>query len=1076
MDATIANTICNAMDALELNHKPLTPSDIYHLQSKGVIRDLTVHQGNSTSIEKMAMDIVQSTKPALRSRGRNSGKLCMIESTIKRYRALVKDKSKLSGPRDKSQPQLGLLAALDARYKVSPDIKHLDDWIEYLPEAFKTTRGRVWRAAIRKHWSRCYEERALLTMRADEVDESIAQNEMCIELCDPGRPRGLAHQNHARLLDWRYGLNNRIGDLAASGDALKRAADDIGERDDLTSWVVLLDNRTIKLGRLWETSRSQQSLVDAIALNELVVKKSARLNVHGLMPKVHLHGGMVRKNWMYARREPGFIEKAIDLFQGVLDYSDKIKAQHDAQHHALHNAQHNAQHKVQHKAETAVPPGTHGHYCETESATRKELACSYMHKFLFSSGAKADADKAIEHATQRQRRSYKNDAALFLAIRYSHFGKIKDLQDATLCAIKSLRRTKPQNEDFGRFLWFIANLLLEGYWGRQRTPSYWLLVRQRRVRRARIKSATVGATARYRYQSAPRRQVRRLAKKISWQSKRCATTALFLCKTVSALPTANLVKIFAAVTAGRIYSSAGAWEKSAAQFSQAFVYLRYLDVQYLDWSDRQCFIDLVNVGSSTAACAMLGAGHDPIQALRVLDTGRDIIVKSILGTKPNAYTTKLEKHDLELYREYTTVQTQTVAKPVAGKLLKDGSDQPPPAPELDELLDRRSALYERIRAIPGFETFHRQLSEADLLAAAEEGPIVCFALSRAGGYFLVITKDGLRSGKIAGLTEDMMKRDVWQLNKRKGTDRASTREREPRLQLMLRALGECLVHSFNEEYWRERDGRNELPRVWWHMSGATDLLPLHAAGPLPFTCDINPTGGAVVANDAPKMKRVISLAVSSYLPSIEHLIAARRNRRQNELPPKEFRRVLLVLMPWTAGYPDLDVLGHADAISAIMEEANWPPPIVLITPSREEVVDMLPHVHFVIFACHAVADPIDPSRHCLLLCPDPQSTPQKLTVKDIQDLELNDSRLACIFGSESASIGAGLQVAGFQEVVATLYPVKDALANRVCALFFQKIVEAEDVASYSGLFRSVVSKMRNETGLSGWSSFIHLGI
>lgn len=1056
MDASMALTICNAVDALEQNQRPLTAMDVYHLQSKGAIRDVAVHQQNSTSIEQMAMDMIQSTRPALRSRGRNTNKLCMIETNIKRYRAMVKDKSKLLGARDKAQPQLALLAALDARYKVSHDIKHLDDWIEYLPEAFKTTRGRAWRAAIRKHWSRCYEERALLTLRADEVDESIAQAEMCVELCNPGRPRGLAHQNYARLLDWRFHLDNRIGDLATAAEALKRAADDIGERDDLTSWVVLLDNRTIKLGRLWETSRSPQPLVDAIALNELIVKKSAKLTVMGLMPKVHLHGGMVRKNWMYACREPAVIEEAIELLHSVLNYSAKVKAQH--------------------KAETAVPPGTHIHYCETESATRKELGSSYMHKFLFASGAQADVDKAIEYATQPQRRSYKNDAALSLAMRYSHFGKIKDLQDATLFAIKSLRGTKPQREDFGRYVWFIAKMLLEGYWGRQRTPSYWLLVRQRRVRRVRIKSATIGAAARYRYQSAPRRQARRLAKKISWQSKRCATTALFLCKTVSALSNANIVKIFAAITAGRIYSSVGAWEKASAQFSQAFVYLRYLDVQYLDWSDRQCFIDLVNVGSGTAACAMLGAGQDPIHALRVLDTGRDIIVKSILGTKPSTYTAKLEKHDMELFREYAAVQAQTVSRPPVSKLLKDVSDPPPPAPELDELLDQMSALHQRIRAIPGFETFHRQLSDADLLTAAEEGPIVCFALSRAGGHFLVITRGGLRSGRIFGLTEDMMKRDVWQLNKRKGTDRASTQEREPRLQLMLKALGNCLVDAFNEEYWRERDGRKELPRVWWHMSGATDLLPLHAAGPLPFTSDINPAGGAVVANDAPKMKRVISLAVSSYLPSIEHLVAARRNRRQNDLPPKEFRRVLLVLMPWTAGYPDLDVLGHADAISAILEEANWPPPIILISPSREEVVDMLPHVHFVIFACHAVADPVDPSRHCLLLCPGPQGTPQKLTMQDIQDLELSDSRLACIFGSESASIGAGLQVAGFQEVVATLYPVKNALANRVCTLFFQKIVEAEDVASYSGLFRSVVSKMRNETGLSGWSSFIHLGI
>lgn len=981
MNASMANAICNAMDALEQNSRALTIRDI-HLQAKGLIRDEAIYPDGTISIEQVAKDMVENARPALRSRGARTTKLCVIETSLKRYRALVKDKSKLEGPRDSSQPQFALLAALDARFRVAPDIKYLDEWLEYLPEAFKTVRGRVWRATIRRHWSRCLEERAALTLRADEVDEAIAQTEMCIELCDPGRARAMAHQNHARLLDWRYSLANNIADLAVSNETLERAADDIDERDDLTSWVILQDNRIITLGRTFEAIRNYQSLVDAIDISHMILTKAAKITAHGLLPKVQLHGGIVRKNLTYARREPAGVDEAIKLFHGVLDYSAKTKAKQERQHKEYCNGKHLKKcHGQSKRPDPVKPPGPSKYYCETESITRKELACSYMHKFLFASGAKADADNAVKFATMPQHRFYTNNAALHLVMRYNHFGKIKDLQDATLLAIKGLRRARPRSDDFARYLWFIANLLLMGYWGRQRTPSYWMLVRQRRVRRAMIKPATVRATARYRYQSAPRREVRRLAKNISWQSKRCATTALFLCKTVATLPTVFLVKMYATVTAARIFSSVGAWEPAAAQFAQAFTYLRYLDVQHLEWSDRQFFIDLVRVGSGTAACAMLGAGQDPLLALRVLDTGRDIIVKSIFGTKPHVHMSRLETQNVKLFREYASVQTQIISRPVVNKLLKDGADKPPPPLQLHELLDRRSALHERIRAIPGFEAFHCQLSDSYLCAAAREGPIVCFALSRAGGFFIVITQAGLRSGKMAGLTEDMMKRDVWKLTKRKGSDRPSAKEREPRLQLMLRALGECLVHAFNRDYWRERDGSKELPRVWWHMSGATDLLPLHAAGPLLFTCDVNPTGGEGVAKNAPKMKRVISLAVSSYVPSLQHLITARRMRRQYELPPKEFRRVLLVLMPWTTGYPDLDVLGHAEAITAILKKANWPPPIVLITPSREEVVKMLPHCHFVIFACHAVADPIDPSRHCLLLCPSPQGPPQKFTLR-----------------------------------------------------------------------------------------------
>ncbi|KAF7556786.1 hypothetical protein G7Z17_g1087 [Cylindrodendrum hubeiense] len=1023
---------------------------------RGVHCHAVSHRRNSASIEEMALRLVEDANDMCRRPG-SPGRMHIIERIVKTCRNVIRNGVNPAEIGPDAQPHISLLAALHARFLVSGgDIRYLDKEIQFFPYVLSKTKGSHVIACVHRHWSRALDERAQLSFELKDVDAAITQSLKYAELCEAGRERGVAHQEHAQLLDRRYTIAKLFEDLAASADALQKAADELVEPSHLWLWIDVNDNRTTKLGRYWESTRSLRAVREAKALNTLITATARESRAGFMMPKLLLHGGMIRKTLSYADHTAENLEEAIKLHcEGLGNYTEWKKGPPKGR-----------------KPPPMLPLVARE---ELEKATRVELASCYMNRFLFVSGPQADVDLAMEYTRQIPGPEGTHELSLSLSVRYDHFGKVTDLEEATMTAIDAVRRTTTKHEDYSRRLWWVAKMLTDGYWGSQRKPSYWMVARRRKVRKFRMRLANTRSAAIQCYQSASGRRLHKLAKQIRWRSRSCLKTALYLCKTALVMSGANVTRICATLLAARIYSSVGAWAKAFAHFAQTFGYLLCLDVQYLEWPDRRSIVDAINETCGLAACAMLRTGQAPANAVKLLDVARGIVVNLLLDTKAISYIEQLEAYDEPLFRDYAMLQTQRASTPMVRTAAVPRLDTMQ-LPELEPYVDQMSLLQRRLRIIPGFREFQRQLSDVDIISAAKEGPIVCFTLSKAGGHFLVITKRGIRNGEIAGLTEEMVEKYAQNLNARKG------------IVEMLRSLGRYLVRPLEEEYRREREGSqpgDPLPRVWWHMSGALSRLPLHAAGPLRVACDTDATG-KVEGRGQAIPKKVMGLAVSSYLPSIRHLIEARIRRRAN-LPAKDQRKVLLVLMPWTAGYPDLDVVGQAESIRAILAAARWPAATILVCPSKAEVLQVISGVHFAIFACHAVADPIDPARGGVLLCPGPDGAPERLTGRDLETVDLSAARLACLFTCSNAasksrpksggeSPAAVFQMAGFQEVTATLYPAIDAVANRVCTRFFKKVVEAENVASYARLFHSAVSKARRETTITGWSSFIHVGI
>ncbi|MDR6319255.1 CHAT domain-containing protein [Actinoplanes couchii] len=198
-------------------------------------------------------------------------------------------------------------------------------------------------------------------------------------------------------------------------------------------------------------------------------------------------------------------------------------------------------------------------------------------------------------------------------------------------------------------------------------------------------------------------------------------------------------------------------------------------------------------------------------------------------------------------------------------------------------------------------------------------------------------------------------------------------------------------------------GHPSPPRVWWSPVGALALLPVHAAA-----------AGRVV---------------SSYTPTLR---ALRRARARPAAPGP----TLVVAMAETPGATPLPQAGREAAAVADLTGATVLREAGATAGAVRAALPRHPGVHF---ACHAVADPADPSAGRLLLH---DHREQALTVREIADLDLDLARLAVLSACETSRTTAHLpdealhlassfQLAGYPEVVGTLWPVNDRIARAV---------------------------------------------
>ncbi|MFJ8538330.1 CHAT domain-containing protein [Streptomyces sp. NPDC093591] len=495
---------------------------------------------------------------------------------------------------------------------------------------------------------------------------------------------------------------------------------------------------------------------------------------------------------------------------------------------------------------------------------------------------------------------------------------------------------------------------------------------------------------------------------------------------------------------GGLAAEAGQFDVAAEGYAAAVRLLPRLAGRRLGREDAQYWLGrFAGVAADAAACAL--AADDEVSAVTLLESGRCVLAAQALDSRGDL--SDLRERAPELAERFRTLtaefETDTTGDRVA---LAD---------ELDEVTDQ-------IRALPGMERFLRPPLLSDLTAQAHEGPIVYVNVSRHRCDALIITPDGVRSRALDGLSEETVSHRVRALH---------TAFTEGRL------AAEQAIHDTLEWLWdtvagpvlgelgltAEPAADGPWPRMWWAPVGSLSLLPLHAAGH-------HRDGGPVL----------LDRVVSSTTPTIRALGHARAGRRDDRNEP----RLLVVAMPHTPDAPDLPgAQAEADHLAALIPGATV---LVGADATRDAVLDALPASGWAHFACHGYSDPDNPSNSHLALH-DHDRAPFR--VLDLSRLRLRNAEFAFLSACDTARTTprlsdeaihplAAFQIAGFSQVVGTLWRVDDAVAPA-----FSQQIYGELIADRSGALCASAAVHRTVRRLrakypnlpSVWAAHVHAG-
>lgn len=385
-----------------------------------------------------------------------------------------------------------------------------------------------------------------------------------------------------------------------------------------------------------------------------------------------------------------------------------------------------------------------------------------------------------------------------------------------------------------------------------------------------------------------------------------------------------------------------------------------------------------------------------------------------------------------------------------------------------ELGERWDELLHEIRALDGLAEFAGPPSPQRLVAGAAEGAVVYLNVSRHRSDAVIIAPDGIRSVPLR-LTPDDAGRHRRALDT--ALDRRRATDEQARAAAVYAVLGwlwdavaEPVLEAL-EDLHAAHDGPGQ-PRIWWVPTGSLALLPVHAAG------------------HRDGSRTLLDRVISSYTPTVRSLTAARA------APPAPAgpRTPLAVTLSRT---PGLAPLAGAGA-EARMVCRLFPGTVRLADEkaTRERVLRELPHHTWAHFACHAVADRDVPSRGGLLLH-DHHRGP--LTVEDVSGLDLGHPELAYLSSCETARtaprhadeaihLATAFQLAGYRQVVATLWPVQDAVGSVFAERVYTELADAAragapvEAAAAAAVHRATLAvRALCPNRPQFWASFLHVG-
>ncbi|MDP5184041.1 CHAT domain-containing protein [Blastococcus sp. BMG 814] len=517
------------------------------------------------------------------------------------------------------------------------------------------------------------------------------------------------------------------------------------------------------------------------------------------------------------------------------------------------------------------------------------------------------------------------------------------------------------------------------------------------------------------------------------------------------------------------------WGRAAHAWRTAVDLLTLVVPRSLARADQERQLRQFSGIATSAAAAMLQAGQ-PEAALASWEQARGVLLGQVLDTR-NDLGALQETHPVLAERFESARDALDAPRASAAE---DGGRAPGlravDTTRRRELARTFDAVVSEIRREGGFEDFLLPPGVHRLAAVAAEGPVVCLNAGRQRSDAMILTRDGVAVVPLPDLTPTAIEKHVsqhlWSLDAlREPSARPAA---EKRLTVTLAWVWEAIARPVLESpamagHLESSAGR---PRVWWCPSGALTFFPLHAAGAAP------------VAGER-SGESVLDRVVSSYAPTVRTLVHGRDQYGRAAWSGNDRNRsALLVAMEETPGASRLPgVSAEVEAVAGILG------PDVRTLRGREAtrraVIDAMRQCTVVHLACHAVSNPASPSGSRLLLTDHLQNP---LTVLDVVRTRVPVGGFAYLSACSTAAptdlpdevihLVSAFHVAGYRDVVGTLWPVDDEMAAGVAEGVYRRLAEPARSDGVAGALHETQLELRDSHPQtpSAWASHIHVGV
>ncbi|KAJ6549921.1 CHAT domain-containing protein [Mycena capillaripes] len=363
--------------------------------------------------------------------------------------------------------------------------------------------------------------------------------------------------------------------------------------------------------------------------------------------------------------------------------------------------------------------------------------------------------------------------------------------------------------------------------------------------------------------------------------------------------------------------------------------------------------------------------------------------------------------------------------------------------------EKRVRLLQTIRELPGFKRFLLPKTISELSPAATKGIVVCINVSRIRCDALALSPDARGRVIHVPLPNFTLENGrLWQS-----------------LLDILPVLDALAIMT---------PTRNDLPHVWWCLTGPLTFLPVHAAG----LYGENDSFGSKLSD----------FAISSHTPSLTALIQYLR-------PQSEQKKIKMLAVAQPSPDGQAYIPGTQHELDQIESHARNKLPVHRLEGNGatvDSVKERMRDSDWVRFACHGIQQISEPTNSALLLA---GSMHYELMHYEPSYCNLNLPNATFAFLSacqtamgdkklrkEAVHLAGGMLLAGYRSVIGTMWTIVDNDAPQVAGDVYEHLFKSSppDHTEAAEALHFAVQKLREQdegrSSFFRWVPFIHLGV